>query len=83
MVDVERGGEAYTAGSWAEPDLDEAAVALRRIADDEADRTRLIGAARRRIEAMNDLDGAAAAVVSLLDEGKPSRRRRRSLRLST
>ena len=83
LVEVEDGGEAYTAGRWAEPDLAAAADALVRVADDETHRDRIVAAARRRIEAADDLDGAASAVSDLLDSTKPARRRRRSLRLPT
>lgn len=81
LVTVEHGGEAYTTGRWAEPDLDAAAASLRRVADDDGYRTRLVDAARRRIEKMDDLDAAAATVTELLAEGKPTRGGRRSLRL--
>lgn len=83
IVPVEHGGEAYTVGSWAEPDLAAAATALRRVADDDEHRAALVRAARRRIEAMDALDGAAATVTELLRERKPTGARRRSLRLPT
>ncbi len=82
LVTVERGGEAYTSGRWADPDLDAAAAALRRVADDPSHRSRMIEAARRRAGTTDDLDGAAAAVTSLL-RSKPARGSRRSLRLPT
>jgi glycosyltransferase involved in cell wall biosynthesis len=45
---------AYRGSEWAEPDLDAAAAAIRRLLDDPAERDRLGRAARARIASLND-----------------------------
>ena len=66
LVPVERGGEAYTTGRWAAPDLDAAAEALTEVADDADSRSEMIEAARRRIEMVADPGRAATTLADLL-----------------
>ena len=67
LVPVEGGGEAYAEGVWAEPDLDAAADAMRRLADDSAYRSEIVTAARRHVERLAEPEAAAARVRAAFD----------------
>ncbi|MAT07122.1 MAG: hypothetical protein CL424_18975 [Acidimicrobiaceae bacterium] len=66
LVPVDGGGEAYTTGEWADPDLDAAAAAMRRVADDADHRAALAAAGRHHIERLADVAEASARLRSLL-----------------
>ena len=60
LIDVQQGGTIYPDGTrWADPDLDDAAAAMRELADDP-DLRRALGARAR--ERMSSRSGAAALV---------------------
>jgi glycosyltransferase involved in cell wall biosynthesis len=67
IVAVRGGGEAYPDDArWADPDLDAAASAMRRLVDDPAWRAGIAAAARRRIAVQADRGAAAGRVEALL-----------------
>jgi glycosyltransferase involved in cell wall biosynthesis len=67
MVPVSHGDGAYPeSASWADPDLDHAAVLMRRMVDDEGWRRELIAAARQRMESQPSRAEAGAALMALL-----------------
>ena len=74
LVPVGDGQEAYPADAvWADPDLGQAAAAMRRLVDDPEHRAELVAAARARIEPLGDRGAASARVTGLLS----ARRRHR------
>lgn len=75
LVPVVGGGEAYPASAcWADPDLDQAAAAMRRLRDDADRRASVIRHARARMEAQADLARAATTIRSALRAGHGRRR---------
>ena len=65
-VAVTNGDGAYPGSmSWADPDLDAAAAALRRLADDPDHAARLAAAARERIAAATDRGAAGRSIAKL------------------
>jgi glycosyltransferase involved in cell wall biosynthesis len=75
LVPVERGGEAYRSGHWAEPDLASAATAMRRLATDVAHREALAGRALDRMLEQADPSSSCRLVRAALDD-RASRHRR-------
>jgi len=69
LVPVAGGGEAYQAGTWAQPDLDQAAAAMRRLVHDEARRAELAANARRWMRRVNDRERAARELARRLRHG--------------
>jgi glycosyltransferase involved in cell wall biosynthesis len=68
MVHVEGGEGVYPAEAmWADPDIDQAAAAMRRLVDDEHGRTSLAQAALARMEAQPVAE-MAARVAALIDQ---------------
>jgi glycosyltransferase involved in cell wall biosynthesis len=70
VIAVAGGGEAYGSGVWADPDLDEAAAAMRRLATDPEHRAAVAARARAHIEEQFDRDAVAARISSLLWAGQ-------------
>ncbi len=71
LVPVTRGQGVYPATArWAEPDLDQAAAAMRRLVGDPAFHERLVAAGRRRMEAQPSLADTGRMIAGLL--GLPS-----------
>lgn len=68
LTTVTDGGGIYPTGArWAEPDLDDAAACLRRLAGDEELRARLAANGRATMEAQPSDRQVASAVVARLD----------------
>jgi GT2 family glycosyltransferase len=76
LVPVVGGGEAYQHGEWADPDLDIAAAAMRRLATDQRRRSEITILARARIERLGDRADAARRVAALLSDDRHHRRPR-------
>jgi glycosyltransferase involved in cell wall biosynthesis len=71
LVNVEHGEGVYPpSAQWAAPDLDHAAAAMRRIADDAALRARLGAAGRRRMEQQPSLAETGRLIANLLVGGE-------------
>ena len=69
LVPVTNGEGAYSeSATWAEPDIDAAAAALRRIAGDPAHRTALAAAGRRAVDRIPDRMEAGDALRCLLHQ---------------
>lgn len=69
LVAVSGGGDAYTGGVWAEPDIDHAASLMSELAADGGARLRLAERARSRMASQPDRADAGRRIRSLLAEG--------------
>lgn len=68
LVPVERGGEAYREGTWAEPDVREAATMMRRFADDRRWATDMAERAYAHMKSQVDRRAAGEHLVALLGQ---------------
>jgi hypothetical protein len=76
LVPVSGGGDAYERGQWADPDLDVAATAMRRLATSPARREELASRAHNRMERVGNRADAARHIAVLLSNDRHRRRPR-------